>query len=67
VALWASAPDNSKGDKVCILFGNLILFLIRRLENGRHTFLGECCIYFVMNGEAMEELDENLVEDFEFE
>ncbi|EXJ69490.1 uncharacterized protein A1O5_07526 [Cladophialophora psammophila CBS 110553] len=56
-----------KGDHVCLLLGGDVLYVIRPALNGRFTFVGECFVYGLMHGEAMESLPEDRVEDFVLE
>jgi hypothetical protein len=61
-------PDGvAAGDEICILFGGYTPFVIRRLEGGNYEFIGECYVHGLMDGEAMEELEDSRVEDLVFE
>ncbi|KAI1120346.1 heterokaryon incompatibility protein-domain-containing protein [Nemania abortiva] len=53
-----------RGDHVCLFFGGRVLYVIRPVPNGRFTFVGECFVYGLMYGEAMESLPELRKEDF---
>ncbi len=53
-----------KGDYVCLFLGGEVLYVIRPVLNGHFTFVGECFVYGLMHGEAMEGLSEARVEDF---
>jgi hypothetical protein len=60
-------PQNATaGDEICILFGLATPFVIRR-QGGHFRFIGECFVYGLMDGEAIEELPEGKVEDFTFQ
>lgn len=41
------------GDKLCVLFGGQVLYVIRAREDGRHEFIGECYVHGLMVGEAL--------------
>lgn len=41
------------GDQVCILFGGLVPFVLRP-ERGYWRFIGECYVYGIMQGQAVE-------------
>jgi len=53
-------------DKVCILFGGDVPYLLRDRKNGAHTFIGETYVHGIMHGEAMTntESQERLAEQF---
>jgi hypothetical protein len=53
-----------RGDHVCLFFGGEVLYVIRPVPNGRFTFVGECFVYGLMHGEAMESLPKVRIEDF---
>jgi hypothetical protein len=54
------------GDKICILFGGCVPFVLRDSDGGYFKFIGECYIHGIMDGEAMEGLDtESMGENFE--
>lgn len=56
-----------EGDEVCILLGCKIPLVIRKCEDSDRYFLvGECYVYGLMDGEAMDGLDEKLVEELVF-
>lgn len=66
--LMGLVPDGvAAGDEICILFGGYTPFVIRRLEGGNYEFIGECYVHGLMNGEAMEELEDSRAEDLVFE
>jgi hypothetical protein len=44
-----------KGDIVCILFGGHMPYVLRPDGESRYRFLGECYVYDVMDGQAVEE------------
>jgi hypothetical protein len=51
-------PSSSQiGDKICILFGSPVPFVLREDEGGFFKLVGECYIHGVMDGEAMKERD----------
>jgi len=41
------------GDKICILFGGSIPFVLQDAGDGYFTFIGECYIHGIMDGEAL--------------
>jgi hypothetical protein len=52
-------------DKICILFGGCVPFVLRESGDGFFKFIGECYIHGIMDGEAMEGQDiESLNQDF---
>lgn len=54
------------GDKICIVFGSTVPFLLRECSEGYFKLVGECYIHGVMDGEAMKERDMGaLSRDFE--
>jgi hypothetical protein len=42
------------GDIICVLFGGQVLYVLHK-EDDHHTFMGECYVHGMMDGEAMEE------------
>lgn len=60
-------PSTSKiKDKLCILFGSAVPFVLREDKHGRFKLIGECYIHGVMDGEAMLEQDmESSGQDFQ--
>lgn len=50
--------DAVPGDEVFIFLGADVPFVVRKLQNGFFKFLGECYVYGLMHGEAMEGLAE---------
>lgn len=54
------------GDKICILFGGCVPFVLRETSDGCFKFIGECYTHGIMDGEAMEGQDvESRSRDFE--
>jgi hypothetical protein len=54
------------GDKICILFGGSVPFILQDTGDGYFKFIGECYIHGIMDGEAMQSQDINSqVRDFE--
>ena len=45
------------GDKICILFGGCVPFVLRETGDGHFKFIGECYVHGIMDGEAMEGKD----------
>ena len=58
----------ARGDVICLLFGSRIPFVLRRVGkgdgSGRWRLIGECFVYGVMHGEAVEDIPGSRVEDF---
>jgi hypothetical protein len=51
-------PSGSQiGDKVCILFGSAVPFILREDKDGFFMLVGECYVHGIMDGEAMKEQD----------
>lgn len=56
------------GDQICILYGCPCPFIIRPLSTpGRYWLVGECYVYGLMSGEAMEGLPAEKVQDLIFD
>jgi hypothetical protein len=55
-------PDAKRGDKVTIIQGCEVPYLLRPLGNNQYSIIGECYFHGVMYGEAW---DENNVQDIE--
>lgn len=49
------------GDKVCVLLGGQLLYVLRDRENSRFEFVGECYVHGMMDGQACE--DEGLCDE----
>jgi hypothetical protein len=50
-----SVPAGAKvGDKICMLYGGRVLYVIRACGNGQYKFIGECYVHGLMEGEAMD-------------
>ncbi|KAH9210809.1 heterokaryon incompatibility protein-domain-containing protein [Leptodontidium sp. 2 PMI_412] len=48
-------PQNAKvGDLVCVLFGGKVPYVLRPRGDGRYTYVGDCFVYGLMDGEAMD-------------
>jgi hypothetical protein len=60
-------PNGSRiGDKICLLFGSTVPFILRECGEGYFKLVGECYIHGIMDGEAIKERDiEALGRDFE--
>ena len=57
-------PDAQPGDEDVILFGLEMPFLVRPdAEPGHYQLIGECFVLGLMEGEAMEGLEDSHVED----
>lgn len=54
-----------EGDDVCILFGAKTPMAIRN-RGECYEFVGECLVYGIMDGELMDGLDENKIENLAF-
>jgi hypothetical protein len=46
------------GDRICILYGGRVPFVIREREDGAQWFLGPCYLHDMMERQAIEEKDE---------
>jgi hypothetical protein len=54
------------GDRICILFGSAVPFVLREDKDGFFKLVGECYVHGIMDGEAMKERDmESLSRDFQ--
>ncbi|KAF2688105.1 HET-domain-containing protein [Lentithecium fluviatile CBS 122367] len=42
------------GDLICVFYGGSVPYVIRPVDNGFFTFVGECYVHGLMDGEAME-------------
>jgi hypothetical protein len=47
-----------EGDIVCQLIGCTVPVILRRRDDGRYTFVGDCYVYAKMNGEMIELLEQ---------
>jgi hypothetical protein len=47
--------DVEEGDLICVLFGGQVPFVLRKSGPERFTFISECYIHGIMDGEAMKE------------
>jgi len=57
-------PDAQPGDEIVILFGVEMPFVVRpNAEPGHYQLIGECFVLGLMEGEAMEGLEDSQVED----
>ena len=52
--------DSSPGDIIAVLLGAPVPHLLRKRSDGLYTFIGECYVYGIMNGEALAHLGERL-------
>lgn len=48
-----AASRARRGDLICVLYGCSIPVLLRKVENGRYEFIGECYLDGFMDGEAL--------------
>lgn len=47
-------PAHSKrGDLICIIFGAIVPFVLRKLDNGQYELIGEAYVYGIMDGEYL--------------
>ncbi|KAK0508999.1 hypothetical protein JMJ35_008370 [Cladonia borealis] len=47
-------PAHSKrGDLVCIIYGAIVPFVLRKLDNGKHELIGEAYVHGIMDGEYL--------------
>jgi len=54
------------GDEIAIIFGVAVPFVIRYDDEGHFILIGECFVLGLMNGQAMEDLDEQRVGNLYF-
>jgi hypothetical protein len=48
-------PEWTKvGDSICFIPGNETPLLLRRVDDGRYSFVGECYVHGLMDGEVWE-------------
>ena len=48
-------PVHSKpGDLICIIFGAIVPFVLRKLDNGQYELIGEAYVHGIMDGEYLE-------------
>ena len=47
--------DVEEGDLICVLFGGHVPFVLRKSGPERFTFISECYIHGIMDGEAMKD------------
>jgi hypothetical protein len=53
---FGQVPLNSKlGDRICVLTGGEVPFVVRPTGSGTYTLIGECYIDGIMDGEALQE------------
>lgn len=43
------------GDKVCVLLGGQVLYVLRDRDEGCYEFVGECYVHGMMDGQALED------------
>lgn len=61
-------PEQARpGDEICVLFGGYAPVVLRRKESGAFGFVGECYVFGLMAGEALEDLPDGLVVDLSLE
>jgi hypothetical protein len=53
-----------EGDTVCLFLGGKVLYVIRPLADGYFQYIGECFVYGLMHGEAIQGLPEERIKDF---
>ena len=47
------APSAAKiGDRICVLYGGSVLYVLRAQKNPTYVFIGECYVHGFMDGEA---------------
>jgi hypothetical protein len=54
-------------DEICVFLGAQVPHLIRRNENGNYAIISECYVHGIMDGELMEELKDDDLEDIVLE
>jgi hypothetical protein len=60
-------PEARVGDHIVTLFGLEMSVVVRHdLEYDHYWLISECFVLGLMDGEALEDLDESRVEDFHF-
>jgi hypothetical protein len=50
---WVTAAA-VPGDGIYIFYGGKVLYVLRELGSGRHQFVGDCFVYGLMEGEAVD-------------
>jgi hypothetical protein len=56
------APEEARGgDQICIMLGGEVPFVLRMDDNGHYRFIGECYVHGIMDGVAMNEVEEGRV------
>lgn len=53
-----------QGDVLCVLFGGNVPYIIRTKDDESHNFIGECYTHGIMDGEALQYMNENDVQSF---
>jgi Heterokaryon incompatibility protein (HET) len=59
-----SPPDAKAGDLVVLLEGGSVLYILRPLENGKYTHIGDAYVHGEMSGESLEIATEESFEEF---
>jgi hypothetical protein len=59
------SSESQIGDRICILFGSAVPFILRKSKDDFFMLVGECYIHGIMDGEIIKERDiESLSQDF---
>jgi hypothetical protein len=54
-ARMGQMPQNAKiGDLICVLYGGSVPYVLRPCGNGQYTYVGDCFVYGLMDGEALD-------------
>jgi hypothetical protein len=49
-----------EGDELCVLNSGRVPYLMRSVQNGMYTLVGECCVLGMMKGEAVSDADASI-------
>ena len=64
-SLMGLAPYNAQvDDEIFVFLGGQVLYILRQKEGGKYRFIGECYLHGMMDGEAMDLINEKR-EEFE--
>ncbi|KAI1438841.1 heterokaryon incompatibility protein-domain-containing protein [Xylaria sp. CBS 124048] len=61
------SQSSQPGDRICVLVGGEVPFVVRSTGRGTYTIIGECYVDGIMDGEALEGLEPDSLEIMHFE